>query len=281
MDFFNKITRQIKKDVPIGLALSGGATHGAAHIGVLQVLEREGIHPSYVAGTSAGALIGAAYCAGIPLDDIEQLFLNLEWPDLLKLTIRPKLSFFNAQPLEELIKAHIGKLSFRDLKIPFVAVACDLNTGQKVVLNSGPLDQAIRASSAFPALFPPVHIGEQLLVDGGIVNNLPVEEVRAMGAKFIIASDVSRRGKISRPPENPIDILTTSIYLMQARSAYGSADECDCYIRPDMGVTSAWGFKESNNTIESGRNAAEKILPELKAKLKSKNTSFLKSILEK
>lgn len=276
MSFFKQLVNGFRKEIPIGLALSGGATHGAAHIGVLQVLEREGIHPRFLAGTSAGAIIGGAYCAGIPVDEIQRLFLKLEWPDLLKLTLKPKLSFFDAQPMEEFLKAVIGERTFEDLAIPFAVVACDLNTGDKIVLNKGPLASAIRASSAFPALFPPVQMGDKLLVDGGVVDNLPVEEVRAMGAKFVIASDVSRRGRIARPPENPIDILTASIYLMQARSAYSSADDCDCYIRPDMGLSSAWGFKESMSTIEAGRIAAENALPKLKEKLKNKEKSILK-----
>lgn len=281
MNFFRQFAKKFGKAIPIGLALSGGATHGAAHIGVLEVLEREGIQPACVAGTSAGALIGAAYCSGIPIAEIRQLFLKLEWPDLLKLTIRPRLSFFDAQPMEEFLKAVIGDQSFEDLKIPFAVVACEINTGEKVVLNKGPLGPAIRASSAFPALFPPVQMGDHLLVDGGVVDNLPVEEVRAMGAKFIIASDVSRRGRNNKPPENPIDVLTASIYLMQARSAYGSADECDCYIRPDMGFSSAWGFKESMNTIESGRIAAENMLPEIREKLRDKSRLSFKKLLKK
>ena len=276
MSFFKQFVNRFRKDNPIGLALSGGATHGAAHIGVLQVLEREGIRPQFLAGTSAGAIIGGAYCAGIPVDEIQRLFLKLEWPDLLKLTLRPKLSFFNAQPMEEFLKAVIGERTFEDLTIPLAVVACDLNTGEKIVLNKGPLATAIRASSAFPALFPPVQMGDKLLVDGGVVDNLPVEEVLAMGAKFVIASDVSRRGRIARPPENPIDILTASIYLMQARSAYSSFDDYDCYIRPDMGLSSAWGFKESMSTIEAGRIAAEYALPKLKEKLKNKEKSILR-----
>ncbi len=281
MNFFIQFAKKFGKEIPIGLALSGGATHGAAHIGVLEVLEGEGIRPAFMAGTSAGALIGAAYCSGIPLAEIRQLFLKLEWPDLLKFTLRPKLSFFDAQPMEDFLKAVIGEHIFEDLQIPFAVVACDLNTGEKVVLNKGPLSPAIRASSAFPALFPPVLIGDRLLVDGGVVDNLPVEEVLAMGAKFIIASDVSRRGRNVKPPENPIDVLTASIYLMQARSAYYSADKADCYIRPDMGYSSAWGFKESLNTIESGRIAAESMLPEIKEKLKNKSSLSLKTFLRK
>jgi NTE family protein len=255
----------------IGLALSGGATHGAAHIGVLQVLEREGLRPDFVAGTSAGALIGAAYCAGVSLEDIERLFLSLEWPNLLKMNLRPRLSIFDTQPMEAFLKAHIGDISFADLKIPFSAIACDLSTGERVVLAEGPLGPALRASSAIPAIFSPVEINGRVLVDGGIVDNLPVEQVREMGARFIIASDVSKKGSIGRSPENPFEVLLTTIYIMQAHCAYYNVDISDCYIRPEISMFSSWGFKDSLKVVEAGKVAAEGALPELKRKLKNRS----------
>ena len=281
MDFLQIFSNRLYKNVPIGLALSGGSTHGAAHIGVLQVLEREGIFPTFVAGTSAGALIGAAYCAGVPVSKIEELFLKLEWPNLLRLTIRPKLSFFDAQPLESFIKAEIGDLTFTDLKVPFAALACDIKTGERVVLDKGPLAPAIRASSAFPALFPPVEIDGRLLIDGGIVDNLPVEQLRIMGAKFTIGSDVSKRERITRTPENPLEVLWSAIYIMQDRSAYYSLDTCDCHITPDLANYSPWGFKDSVKMVEAGRIAAEKMLPDLRRKLKQRNSFSIKSFFKK
>jgi len=264
----------------IGLALSGGATHGAAHIGVLQVLEREGIRPDYVAGTSAGALIGAAYCAGVPLEDIERLFLSVEWPNLLKMTLRPRLSIFDTQPMEAFLKTNIGDITFADLKIPFAAIACDLNTGERVVLDKGPLSPAIRASSAVPAIFSPVEIDGRVLVDGGIVDNLPVEQVRNMGAGFIIASDVSKKGSTGKSPENPFEVLLTTIYIMQAHCAYYNIDISDCYIRPEISMFSSWGFKDSIKVLEAGRVAAENALPELKNKLKNSSKFSFKAFLK-
>jgi len=281
MDFLHNFSKRFYKNVPIGLALSGGATHGAAHIGVLQVFEREGIYPSYVAGTSAGALVGAAYCAGVPVSKIEELFLKLEWPDLLRLTIRPKLSFFDAQPLESFLKEEIGDLTFADLKIPFAAIACDIITGERIVLDKGQLGPAIRASSAFPALFPPVELNNRMLIDGGIVDNLPVEQLRIMGAKFTIGSDVSKRERITRAPENPIEVLWSAIYIMQDRSAYYNLDTCNCLISPDMSSFSSWGFKDSVKMLESGRIATEKILPELRRKLDQLNSFSIKSLFKK
>jgi NTE family protein len=275
-----KLFQWIKNSPPsIGLALSGGATHGAAHIGVLQVLEREGIRPDYVAGTSAGALIGAAYCAGVPLEDIERLFLSVEWPNLIKMKLRPRLSFFDTQPMEAFLKTNIGDITFSDLKIPFAAIACDLTTGDRVVLDQGPLGPAIRASSAVPAIFPPVEIDGRVLVDGGIVDNLPVEQVRKMGAQFIIASDVSKKGSTGKSPENPFEVLLTTIYIMQAHCAYYNIDLSDCYIRPEISMYSSWGFKDSVNVLQAGREAAEEIVPEIKRKLKNRSTFSARALL--
>jgi NTE family protein len=252
-----------KKPPKIGLALSGGATYGAAHIGVLQVLEREGIKPQFVAGTSAGALIGAAYCAGVPLDELSELFLSLGWPTLLKLSIKRPLSLFDTQPMEEFIKSKIGDCEFKDLNIPFAAIACDIVTGERVVLDHGYVAPAVRASAAIPGLLSPVEIENRLLVDGGVVDNLPVEQARAMGGEIIIASDVSKRGKFTRRPENPFEVMLSMVYIMQARAALADPDTCDCYIRPDISAYSSWGFSDSAKILEEGKKATEAALPDL------------------
>jgi NTE family protein len=266
MNVFDLLRKKPKK---IGLALSGGATLGAAHIGVLQVLEREGIRPSFVAGTSAGALIGAAYCAGIPLDELSQLYNELDWSALIKFSIKRTLSFFDTQPMEELLIKKIGDCNFSDLEIPFSAIACDIVTGEKVVLDQGPLAQAIRASAAIPGLFSPIEINNRLLVDGGLVDNLPVDQLKEMGANFLIASDVSRRGSNSKRPGNPFEIVLSSIYIMQERAALVGQDACDCYIRPQVSQYSSWGFDASEKVLEAGVIATEAVLPQLLQQLKS------------
>ncbi len=259
----------LKRNQKIGLALSGGATLGAAHIGVLQVLEREGIKPDFVAGTSAGALVGAIYCAGVPLKELEELFINMKWPSLLKLSIIKPLALFDMQPMDGVINKIIGDCDFKDLAIPFAAISCDLMTGQRVVLDSGPVAPAIRASASVPGIFTPVELNGRLLVDGGVVDNLPVEQVRAMGAQFVIASDVSNRGENTRRPENLFDVLQTMFNIMQDRGALINSDDCDCYIRPDVTKFSCWGFSEGPQILEEGKLAAEKALPQLK-RLKKK-----------
>lgn len=251
------------KPPKLGLALSGGATHGAAHIGVLQILEREGIRPDYVAGTSAGALVGSAYCAGVPLDELEKIFLSMDWPTLVKISLKKPLALFDTQPMEEFFKKKMGDCEFKDLDLPFAAIGCDIVTGERIVLDKGPVAPAIRASSAIPGLFSPVEIDGRLLVDGGIVDNLPVEQVRAMGAKFVIGCDVSRRGNKAKRPENPFENVMAMINIMQERAAYLNVDTCECFIRPEISQYSAWGFDDSDKMLAEGRKAAEAALPQL------------------
>ena len=251
------------KPPKLGLALSGGATHGAAHIGVLQVLDREGIKPDFVAGTSAGALVGAAYCAGVPLDELESLFLDLNWPTLVKISLIKPLALFDTQPMEEFFKKKMGDCEFKDLNIPFAAICCDIVTGERVVLDKGPVATSIRASAAIPGLFSPVEIDGRLLVDGGMVDNLPVKQVRAMGAKYTIAVDVSSRGTQGKRPENPYETVMSMISIMQRRSVSISRERSDCFIRPDIARFSSWGFGDAHAMIDEGKKAAEAALVQL------------------
>ncbi|HBF41888.1 MAG TPA: patatin, partial [Anaerolineaceae bacterium] len=143
------------KKPKVGIALSGGSTHGAAHIGVLKVLEREGVKVDMIAGTSAGALVGCAYAAGIPLDEISEIFKKMSWPQLLRPSLIRPLSLFDTSPLENFLREKIGNGEFKDLNIPFAAIAADIVTSEKVVLDSGPLAPALRASASIPGLFNP------------------------------------------------------------------------------------------------------------------------------
>jgi NTE family protein len=260
MNFIDRIRGKRPK---LGLALSGGATHGAAHIGVLQILEREGIKPDVVAGTSAGALVGSAYCAGVPLDELEKLFLSMDWPTLVKFSLVKPLALFDTQPMEEFLKKNIGDCEFKDLNLPFAAICCDIVTGERVVMDKGPVAPSVRASAAIPGLFSPVEIGGRLLVDGGVVDNLPVEQVVEMGAEFTIGVDVSSPSKRGKRPENPFENLLAMVYIMQERSTSLNHDICDCYIKPNIAHYSSWGFGDSDKMIEEGRKAAEAALPQL------------------
>lgn len=265
MSFFDLLRR---KNPKIGLALSGGSTRGAAHIGALMVLEREGIRPSFVAGTSAGALIGAAYCAGIPLEDLSRMFLSMKWPTLLKPNFGRGLALFDTSPMEEFIIKNIGDCNFEDMKIPFACIACDIQTGERIVLNQGPMAQAVRASASIPGFFSPVPHNGRLLVDGGTVDNFPVQLVKEMGAEYIIGVNLSRSQTAMRPPSNALEVFTDMINIMQARSAVADASECNCYIRPDVLQYSSWSFTEADKLLDEGKKATEAALPQLKKDLR-------------
>lgn len=150
----------------VGLALSGGAVRGAAHVGVLEVLEEAGIRPDVVAGTSAGSLVGALYCAGVPLGDIKAEALELKWSKIGKVT-RPRLGWFDISRLEERLNEQIGRRTFAELATPFAAVTADILAGEVVVLREGSVAAAVRASCSLPGIFTPTVQGERLLVDGG------------------------------------------------------------------------------------------------------------------
>ncbi len=251
----------------IGIAFSGGATHGAAHVGVIQVLEHYGIFPTIVAGTSAGAIVGAAYAAGASAAEMSDLMQKLKWPSLIRVALFNSLSVFDTQPMEEFIKREIGNYTFEQLSRKFACVACDLMSGERVVFSRGPVAPAVRASAAVPSLFSPVRKGGQFLIDGGVVDNLPVELVREMGADYIIGVDLSNPVKLSREPHNLLEVLMSVSTLVQARSSMPDSLSMDCCIKPDVADLSAWSFSNVKTLKERGRTAALLMIPQLQRDL--------------
>jgi NTE family protein len=179
-------------DLKIGLALAAGGARGSAHTGVMKVLDREGVSVSAIAGSSIGAIVGAAHAAGIPVSEVER-----EWrEDMLAKVARsflPTLSLAGLSSGKEkrkVLQGLLGDHCIEDLKIPFAAVACDIDTGEAVVIDRGPLIDAVQASASIPGIFEPVRVGGRLLVDGGLVEPLPVRACRELGADFVIAVDI-------------------------------------------------------------------------------------------
>lgn len=178
----------------VGLALGSGGARGWAHLGVLQALKEKGIHVDFVAGTSMGALVGA-FVAARREDVLGELAQNMDWKRLRQFFWEVSLSrsgLTDGRRLLEETHKLLGVREFRELDLPFRAVATDLDTGGEVVLGSGNLLQALRASISIPGLFSPVRLGRRLLVDGGLVNPVPVSVARAMGAQIVIAVDISQ-----------------------------------------------------------------------------------------
>src|SRR5262245_62079214 len=161
----------------VGLALGGGMARGCAHIGVLRELEKNQIPIDLIAGTSVGSLIGGAYVAGLTPDQIEELALKITWSDLGRMTIS-RLGFYDSKRSEDYVRANFPVVEFDQTRIPFGAVATDLQTGKMVVFTEGSLPLAIRASCAMPVFYTPVMVNGRMMVDGGLVGHIPASVAR-------------------------------------------------------------------------------------------------------
>jgi NTE family protein len=257
--------RKERRPEKIGLALSGGSVRGAAHLGVLEVLEREGIRPQFVAGASAGSLVGALYCAGIPLEEMKRRGRETRWTQLGRIT-RPRLGFFDISRLESYVDSLIGGRTFDQLAIPFAAVAVDILRGEVVVLRQGSVARAVRASCTLPGAFTPLQDGDRLLVDGGLLNNLPVSAVREMGADYVIAVDLSSMVGEHRRPKNIVEMWGLTFNMLVSLT-HSEAELADYLIRPDMAGFNLVDFSQTEALIEEGRKAAEAALPRLERDL--------------
>lgn len=258
----------------IGLALGGGVARGMAHIGVLQVLEECAVRPSYIAGTSAGALVGGLYAAGLDPYQIHELARTLRWSMLSNAPLHITWSALNslAMPLGILgldrlprwIDDVLGiEMTFDQLKIPFAALATDVTTGETIVMNDGALGFAIRASCSVPGLFTPIRRGGRLLVDGGTSNNLPVSVVEAMGADYVIGVDLLPFDEAGpSEPRNILDVSMTALYTL-IRTAQRDTPLADCLIQPAISQFSLSDLSAVEGLVAAGRAAAEAKLPAL------------------
>lgn len=281
----------------VGLVLGGGGARGAAHIGVLEVLERERIPVCAIAGTSMGAIVGALYASGMSPAAIRDALAAIDWRDLFedgpgraKLPMRRKEAQLNYRleleagwrdgapvfPSGAVQGQKLGLLlrrlmldgsrvpRFDDLPIPFRAVAADIVTGERVVFGEGDLAMAVRASMAVPAVFAPAEIDGRLLVDGGIVDNLPVDVVRAMGADVVIAVDVGSPLLDREALRSPADIAFQMISVLiqeRTRGAIASLGEGDVLVVPPLGAFSAADFPQALTVVAKGVAAAEAEAP--------------------
>jgi len=185
----------MKKRKKIGLALGGGSARGLCHIGVLKILHRYGIYPDYVAGTSMGAVIGAMYAAGHSPEEIEEIAKTTDWKNIIDFTL-PKAGLVQGRKVENMIRTSVFNKKFKNLDIPFKAVAYNLSNHQQVLFDRGDVAKAVRASLSIPGLFAPVKIGKNTYVDGGISNPTPFDVVREMGADIVIAVDLFSKQSI-------------------------------------------------------------------------------------
>jgi len=287
----------------IGLALGGGAAKGLAHIGVLKALEEAGIQIDYIAGSSMGALVGAAYAAGINIDTLEQIALETDWKDLAMLfdPTLPASGIINGRRVSEFLQSLYGSRAIEDLPIPFAATAANIISGKKYVLNRGNLVTAVRTSISIPVVFTPLKYDDQYLVDGGLIDPVPINVVRSMGADYIIAVNVlvppsdpwehpgnftinadsihainkeswfpfgrnGRNNDSNRP--GLLQIMHKTITISQARLAQLQIEleQPDLLIEPPTSAIKAWDFRRGKEAIKIGYDMARKVIethPEL------------------
>lgn len=256
--------QQHRPRIKVGLALSGGVARGPVHVGVLSVLEREGIPIDCVAGTSAGSLVGAAYCAGLPIPRLRELTLNTGWRQVVSL-IWPRRGLFSFARMEPFLEDQIGPVNvdIRDLAIPFAAVATDVERGARVILRRGRMSTAVHASCAVPGIVAPVEIDGRYYCDGGISDNLPVDAARALGAKYVIGVDLFVPG-LHR--FGPLGMLATALETL-VRQAGGGYKDADCLIVPQLSGRTYFRFSRAKEYIAIGEAAAEAMLPTIRRDL--------------
>ncbi|MCI1857643.1 MAG: patatin-like phospholipase family protein [Sporolactobacillus sp.] len=249
----------------VGLVLGGGAVRGFAHIGVLKTLEKHHVAISSIAGSSMGGAIGGLYAAGIPPEAIERYITETPKRHLLHLL---DVGFPNrgliggkgvARIIEELIDQQSAQRRIEDFPIRFRAVSVDLNRGKQVIFARGDLVAALRATTAFPGVFAPVIKQGMMLVDGGVLNNLPVEALDRTGDPLVIAVDVTR-GNAEKPARNMVEVAYRSYSLLVAERKHTSLVQADVVIRPDVGDYAAFDFNKIQSCIDAGETAAEKAL---------------------
>jgi len=216
----------------LGLCLSGGATRGLAHIGVLQALEDNNIRPDYLSGTSIGSFAAALYAFGISLKEIRIVGKGMTPINVSKLKLS-RYALFSNEELGKLIQSKIGKAKIEDSLIPLAIMAVDIATGEKVVLRKGEVAPAVMASNAVPGLYRPIYIDGRMLVDGGIAEDVPISPLKPMGADVVVAVNLSAERRYSTP-NDIIDIILNAIDIAIDENTKLQVRQADVLIEPQL-----------------------------------------------
>jgi NTE family protein len=249
----------------IGLALGGGAAKGFAHIGVIKMLEASGIHPDVVAGTSAGSVVGALYASGMDAFALQETAFGLDETKIRDVRLFSG-GLVQGQALQDYVNQLLHHQSIEQLKIPFAAVATQLETGQRTVFVRGNTGQAVRASSSIPGVFEPAEIHGKHYVDGGVVSPIPVDAARQLGADFVIAVDISTRPSGSNP-QGLVNIVGQTIAIMGQQLGTQETARADVVLRPNISGIGPTDFDQKNQAILEGEKAALAAIPVIRAKL--------------
>lgn len=278
MKSFKKIVRSVqalgrelsrKAAVPvvpipaIGLALGGGFARGMAHIGVLKVLEEERIPVRIVAGTSVGALIGAVYCSGLSVEELEKVAHSCRFTTFARWTVS-RYGFASNDRMVSFLTRVLKVKTFEDLRIPLGVIATDFNTGKGVVFHSGSIIEPVRASCAYPGMFLPVNIRGRWLVDGMLSYPVPTRPLRDMGAERVLAVHLKGQWSKDSAPRNLFDVIGQSFAIAQDMMGHLWRGAADLVVEPDVAGFGYDDFKRAGELIRAGEVAMRQALPEVR-----------------
>ncbi|MCH7385022.1 patatin-like phospholipase family protein [Acinetobacter dispersus] len=265
---FSLIKQQQKRPV-IALVLGSGGARGYAHIGVIEVLEQQGIRPDFIVGTSAGSIVGSIYASGKSPAELRDIALKLKANDVREVNVSLK-GFFDGKKVEDYINQQVHNMPLEKMKIPMYVVATELKDGTRTVFNYGNTGQAVRASASIPSMFVPTKIHDVEYVDGGLVSPVPVQVARELGADVVIAVDILAQ-PIHTETSNVWGLFNQNINIMQGRLAEEELKDADIVIQPDLREKAhIFDVKGREMTMQAGADAANEKLAEIQWAIQSK-----------
>lgn len=270
---FHKLKQTEKRPI-VALVLGSGGARGYAHIGAIEVLEREGIRPDFIVGTSAGSLVGALYAQGKNAAQLRDIALNMKANDVRDIRLDKK-GFFDGKKIEDYVNQLVHSTPLHQLKTPMYVVATQLQHGQKVVFNYGDTGQAVRASVSIPSMFIPTNIAGMEYVDGGLVSPVPVKVARDLGADVVIAVDILAQPAYTET-NNVWGLFNQNINIMQQQLAQQELQYADIVIQPDVREKAhIFDVRGREVTMQAGSEAAEQQLTNLQQVLNTKKQQSL------
>lgn len=256
------LKKDSKKPI-VALVLGSGGARGYAHIGAIEILEKNHIYPDFIVGTSAGSIVGSLYASGKNSSELREIALNLKANDVRDVTLDKK-GFFEGQKVEDFINEQVSNTPLQALKIPMYVVSTELKHGKKVVFNYGNTGQAVRASVAIPSMFIPTKIGDDEYVDGGLVSPVPVDVAKQLGADIVIAVDILAQPAYTET-SNIWGLFNQNINIMQKHLAQEELKDADIVIQPDLREkVHIFDVSGREVTMLAGQDATLKVIPKLK-----------------
>jgi len=252
-----------EKPVRVAIVLGAGAAKGFAHVGVLKVLESNRVPVNMIVGTSAGSFVGSLYAYGFNAFQLQKISFELDQTDLADFTI-PDNGFIKGEKLEAYVNRMVRNTPMEKLRIPFYAVATDIQNGREMVFGQGNTGAAVRASCSIPGVFSPVVIGGRMYVDGGVVSPVAVDTAKRQGADVILGVDISGDGEAPRP-QGTLSTILQSIGIMYEKISAQQLSRADVVIRPRVGAIGSADFSKRHDAILEGERAATAALPAIRA----------------